>query len=268
MRIAQTNVQLYNQLRDAEMPLDHLVLVHRAYELLTTLYPGYYQADGKPFVAHGVGVASILAWLDQPAEIVAVGLLHNVYGNGDFGDGRGGRATRSRRRLVGAAVGERVEDLIVRFADVRIPVHGMAEARRALPQRDETERRLLLVELADHLEKHVDMGALYYGDNHWVFYADERIGDDLVEIADELGQPRLSRMLAEAFAEAKAKAADVPAELRPADGRAYLKLVMPRSCRRRLPLELAARAQQAKRLLRPRTRLRRLRSAVAGRLRA
>src|SRR3981081_2289472 len=115
MRIAQTNVQLYNQLRDAGLPLDDLVLVHRAYELLTTLYPGHYQADGKPFVAHGVGVTSILAWLDQPAEILAVGLLHNIYGNADFGDGRASGTTRFRRSLVREAVGERVEDLLVRF---------------------------------------------------------------------------------------------------------------------------------------------------------
>ena len=75
MQVAQTNVQLYNQLREKGLQLDDLVLVHRAYEFLTTLYPGYFQADGKPFVAHGVGVASILAEIDQPAQIVAVGLV-------------------------------------------------------------------------------------------------------------------------------------------------------------------------------------------------
>jgi hypothetical protein len=261
MRIAQTNVQLYNELRDAGLPLDDLVLVHRAYELLTTLYPGYYQADGKPFVAHGVGVASILARLDQPAEILAVGLLHNIYGNADFGDGRSGGTTRFRRRLVRQAVGEQVEGLLVRFMDLRIHPHRIEDARRALPGRDDTERRLLLVDLADHLEKYVDLGVLHFGESDWVMGSSERIGRDLIEIAEELGEPRLGAMLSRAFAEAAAQAAEVPAELRPSDGRRYLELVVPRSCRRRLPLRLRANVQEVRRRLRSRGRLRRLRSA-------
>src|SRR5436305_670605 len=76
MNVAQTNLQLYNQLLRHGLPRDRLVVVHRAYELLTRLYAGYYQGDGKPFVAHGVGVASILDTLDQPAEFVALGLVH------------------------------------------------------------------------------------------------------------------------------------------------------------------------------------------------
>ena len=191
MEIAQTNVQLYNQLRERGLALDDLIVVHRAYELLTTLYPGYFQADGKPFVAHGVGVASILAELDQPTDIVAAGLLHNVYGNGDFGDGRGGGATTFRRRVVRKAVGERIEHLIARFVDVRIKPKSIAETRRALPQRDEDDRRLILVELADHLEKYSGLGVLYFGRSDWLD-ATERIATDLVEIASELGEPRLS----------------------------------------------------------------------------
>src|ERR1039458_7992320 len=144
MQIAQTNVQLYNQLREKGLPLDDLIVVHRAYELLTTLYPGYFQADGKPFVAHGVGVASILAELDQPTEIVAAGLLHNVYGNGDFGDGRAGGATGFRRRLVRQAVGERIEHLVAQFNGVRIRPRAIAETRRALALRTEDERRLIV----------------------------------------------------------------------------------------------------------------------------
>src|SRR4051795_951805 len=144
MRVAQTNVQLLNQLRDAAWPLDDLIAVQRAYELLTTLYPGYFQADGKPFVCHGVGVASILAELGQPAEIVAVGLLHNIYGNADFGDDGAPGATPARRRLVRDAVGPDVEGMLARFVEMRIRPHTIEEARRELERRDEAERRLML----------------------------------------------------------------------------------------------------------------------------
>jgi uncharacterized protein DUF6817 len=265
VKAAQTNIQLYNQLRDAGLSRDDLVLVRRAYDLLTTLYPGYYQADGKPFVAHGVGVASILASLDQPAEIVAVGLLHNVYGNADFGDGRGSGATPFRRRLVREAVGERIEDLLVRFAKVRIRPHEVEGARRALPELGETERRLLIVDVADHLEKYVDLGVLYFGENDWIVGTTDRIGRELIEIADELGEPTLSNMLSTAFADASAHAADVPVELRASGGRRYLELVIPRSCRRRLPLKLRGRLRQIRRRVRLTTRLRQ--SPIAARLR-
>jgi hypothetical protein len=135
MQIAQTNVQLYNHLRERGLPLNDLIVVHRAYELLTTLYPGYVQADDKPFTAHGAGVASIL------------------------------------------------------------------------------------------------------------------------------GEPRLARMLSSAFAAAAANPDGVPAELRPSDHRPHLKLIVPRSCRRRL----AVRAGEAIRRQRARLRLRtRFRQSVGA----
>ncbi len=236
MQVAQTNLQLYNQLREKGLQLEDLVLVHRAYELLTTLYPAHFQADGKPFVAHGVGVASIVAGLDQPAEIVAVGLLHNIYGNGDFGDGRSETATASRRHLVRAAVGARVEELLIQFRELRIEPHNIEQARRALPLRSGVERRLICVELADYLEKYVDLGILYWDRSNWLVDADEIIGDDLVAIASELGEPRLAEMLRTAFAATARMRAEVSPELRPSDGRSQLKLIVPRSCRQSVPV--------------------------------
>jgi (p)ppGpp synthase/HD superfamily hydrolase len=231
MRIAQTNIQLYNQLRDRGLALDDLLLVHRGYEFLITLYPGYYQADGKPFVAHGVGVASIVAALDQPAELVVVGLLHNVYGNGDFGDGRDSGITDFRRDLVREAVGTRVETLIARFGDLRVRPGNVEQIRRGLAQLDETERRLVVVDLADYLEKYADLGLLYFGDGDEILETTERIGGELIEIARELGEPLLAEMLSTQFAEVADRAAEVPVELRASDGRRHLTLVPPRSCR-------------------------------------
>src|SRR3954468_20660650 len=102
MRVAQTNIQLYNQLRERGMPLDDMALVHRAYELLISLYTGCFQGDDKPFVAEGRGPApgSSLAEIGQPGEARACGMLHNVYGNGIFGDRDGPGPTPKRRRLV------------------------------------------------------------------------------------------------------------------------------------------------------------------------
>ena len=245
--VAQTNIQLYNQLRRAGLGREDLALVARAYGLLAGLYAGYYQGDGKPFVAHGVGVASIVAELGQPASIIAVALLHGVYANADFGDGADPGATPSRRRVVRDAVGAEVEQLVFRFTDLRPHPDTIESDRQAIAGLDETERTLQLVAVADHLEKYVDLGVLYFGDNRDIVAWTERIGADLAEIAVELGEPGLAGTLKAAFAAAEAEADRVPPELRPSDRRGQLKLVVPRSCRRRLIPRLRARGGLAAR---------------------
>src|SRR6266849_8827294 len=106
---AQTNIQLFNQLcRDGYSNTD-LSLVRDAYELAMLLFTGRFQPSGKSFMAHVVGTASILASLRLPATAVAAGLLHNVYVNGDFGNGRSGISMAQRdkvRRILGAEVEE------------------------------------------------------------------------------------------------------------------------------------------------------------------
>jgi (p)ppGpp synthase/HD superfamily hydrolase len=242
--IAQTNIQLYNQLRAQGYSLEDQVLVHRAYGLVTSLYTGYFQADGKPFVNHGVGVASIMAHLGRPADVVAAGLLHNVYGNGDFGDGRHNSATPSRRRLLRRGAGERIEALVYRFDSVRLTPKRFDEMSERLETLDQDARDLVLIDIADCLEKYVDLGLHYYGDNAWVTpdvtHPDERF----VDIARRLGYPAFAERLSLAFREAAATAGDVPEALRSPEGQSYLALVVPRSCFRRPHVALMAYARR------------------------
>jgi hypothetical protein len=262
VHFAQTNIQLYNQLREKGLPLEDLIAVHRAYELLTELYSGRFQADGKPFVAHGVGIASVLAELDQPNEFLSVGLLHNIYGNGDFGDGRLGCVNASRRRLVREAVGTHIEQLLARFPDERIERQTISEIRQTLPDRGQDERRLIIVDLADYLEKCLDLGVLYYGKNDWMLGAIDRSGADMVWLASELGEPKLAEMLSSAFATVAAQRDEVPLELRPYDLPRYSRLIVPRSCAPRLKPRLRVRMAAVRRRLRIRTRLRHLLSTA------
>ena len=231
--IAQTNIQLYNQLRHQQRSDEELATVHRAYRLCAELYSGYFQADGKPFVAHSVGVASIMAELNQSAEMIAVALLHNVYGNGDFGDGRGSAATEKRRRRVRRAVGAPIESLLCRFRNLRINPRTIDEFRRRVDDLDAIDRKLLLIDLADYLEKYVDDGVFYYGDGSWVTNRVKQFGDDLIEFARKLDAPDLAEMLREAFARAEAETGHIPAALRADESRKYLALSVPLSCRRR-----------------------------------
>lgn len=229
--IARTNVQLYNQLRSAGRPPQELALIRRSYDLAVTLYSGCFQADGSPFVCHIVGVASIVAQLDLPGEAVAAACIHNVYGNGDFGDGRHNAVTPWRRNIVRDAVGAEVETYVHRFRETR----SIQRTARAIPHLDNLDtldardRYVVVIELADILEKYTDGGLLYYGDYAWVtgFVAEQR--DTLTQLASRLGYPQLATALDRAFESVTSEPA--PEELR--TKRKHLALVMPLSCRLR-----------------------------------
>ena len=74
--IAQTNLALYQQLHDLGYTPEKLADIREAYELATALFAGRFRPCGRPFTAHLVGTASVLAKLGAPAAVVAAGLLH------------------------------------------------------------------------------------------------------------------------------------------------------------------------------------------------
>jgi hypothetical protein len=226
--IAQTNLQLYNELRAQGRTVADVILVRRAYEFAMHAYSGYYQGDGRPFIAHCVGVASVLAELESPATLVAAGMLHNAYGNADFGDGARESTSDGRREAVRRAVGPEVEALLYRFRTSRIDEHTLPGILERLPAMDAIEKQLLLIDLADMVDKHADNAVEYFGEPDWLVEEDGRIGADVVEIARRLDQPRLAAMLTEAFESSRNAASD--RDLRASDGRRYMALIVPPSC--------------------------------------
>lgn len=232
--IAQTNVQLYNQLRHQDYSLDDISSVQSAYELAKTMYSGRYTANSKPIICHFVGVASIVAHLGMPSEWIVVGLLHNIYGNGDFGDGLRWGVTDYRRSIVVNTVGKSVNDLILRFTKhfrvVRDKNHQRVKAQ--LDTYSPTDKRLVLIDLADLLEKITDLSELYSRDHYWVTDVVFEAGEDLVELAQLLGSSKLSDMLLCAFdqvTQAKPKFPSVLQSLNENNNK-YDDLIMPLSC--------------------------------------
>ncbi len=61
MHYAQTNIQLYEQLLAARWSAADIVPARAAYELAMRIFAGHFRPSHKPFLAHLVGVASILA---------------------------------------------------------------------------------------------------------------------------------------------------------------------------------------------------------------
>ena len=208
---AQTNLQLYAQLRRAGFNDADLALVRQGYDFAMHLFPASFRGSGKPLLAHLVGTASILAAIDQPARVVTAGLLHAVYVFGDFGDARGG-VTEGRRDRVRQAVGRDVEDLIARYTHFDWNSHTIPVIRERVTTLTALEREVLTIRLANELEDHLDFGVLYCNNAE---KRREYIRSPLnqsVEMARVLGLTKLAAELDAAFTETLA--ADLPIALR------------------------------------------------------
>ena len=241
---AQTNIQLFNQLpRDGYSKAD-LDLVRDAYELAMVLFSGRFELSGKSFIAHVVGTASILARLRLPATVVAAGLLHNVYQNGDFGDGRH-HISAGRRRKIRRALRPEVETYAARFPNLYWESHTIQLARYDPDKLDSIDRNVLLILFADHLEHLLDRDVLYYEEAGARFYIDH--SKIAAEIAERLGLPKLAAEFRETIrgTEFVELPVDVPRH------REGSFLIAPKSCRQRLSVALINGAQAFRRKLRP-----------------
>lgn len=159
---AQTNLQLYAQLRRMATPEEELALVRAGYDLAMQLSPASFRGSGKPLLAHLVGTASILASVRQPVRVVTAGLLHAAYVFGDFGDGHSG-LSEPRRERVRRAVGPEVEELVARYTGFDWNKNTIPRIRERVDQLTAIERDVLVIRLANELEDHLDFGVLYCG---------------------------------------------------------------------------------------------------------
>jgi (p)ppGpp synthase/HD superfamily hydrolase len=225
---AQTNVELFNQLRREGYSNADLSFVRDAYELAMTLYTGRFLASGKVFIAHLVRTASILASLRLRAQVVVAGLLHNVYLSGDFGNARTGLSS-AKRDEVRKVLGAEAEEYVARFAPLSLDRKSITiDIARDNPDRlGVFERNLLLILLAEHMEHLLDLDILYYRDAERDYYINN--AGIAIEIAQKLGCTRLAEELDEALRETKL--GELPVSL--AERKPSSLIIVPRSCRRR-----------------------------------
>ena len=200
---AQTNLQLFEQVRGSGWSDADVERLAAGYDLAVDLFSAAFRASGKPFLAHLAGVASILVALGEGPALVTAGLLHAAYSHGDFGDGERG-TTAARRDRVRAVAGEEAEELIAAYPDLEWKDGAVEDLVARAPELAGGERDLVLVRLVNDLEDLLDRGLAYSGKPF------ER-GEAVVALARALGQARLAREL-ERWVAAHAEA--VPAALR------------------------------------------------------
>ena len=216
---AQTNIQLYNQLSELGYSAADLERIHRGYALAMQLFTGSFRGSGRPFLAHLVGTASVLASLRAPIAVVTAGLLHSAYSHGEFGNYWRGMAGAKRRR-VRAAVGEEAEDLVVRYTKLSWTAETIGSLADTASSMDGDDRRVLLVRLANEVDDHQDLGLLYVAEaerrREFIRTALHRC----VEMAEQLGYPALAIELARVLKETLI--GDVPSALRGSKDESFL----------------------------------------------
>ena len=206
---AQTNVQLFNQLKREGYSDTDLGCVLYTYEFAVQMFTGRFQPSGNVFISHLVRMASILCSLHAPVEVVAASLIHSVYWNGDFGFGRRG-VSGAKRKEVRGAVGEQVEEYVSRYASLGWNTDTIPVLRDNIDALDPIDKNVILMKLANELEHYLDLELFYYGDTETQRLIQR--GHIMIEIAERLGLPTLAAELARVFRDAIS--AEVPPEIR------------------------------------------------------
>jgi hypothetical protein len=156
---AQTNLQLYAQLDRAGWTEPQLALAARAYDLALHVCGASFRPNGKPFLCHLVGTASILASWPATTDEVICGLVHSVYTHGVFSDPKRG-VTDAKRTVVRDAIGE-TEALVTDYTELAWNIAAAAAWAAKEDPPSSGERSAVRVRLANELEDHLDLGLLY-----------------------------------------------------------------------------------------------------------
>jgi (p)ppGpp synthase/HD superfamily hydrolase len=187
---AQTNIQLYKQLISEGYSLPDIKRVRDTYQLAATLSSGQFRGCGKTFIAHLVGVASVLAFLRKPVEQIQAGLLHSVYTFGDFGGLPHGFTEKKRDRLR-AVVGPEVEKLVHAFHQFKWDEEDIGKVQRQDPRESGgLECSVIVMRLAHEIEEHSDWSFLF--DNKFDKIEVLRRMSMITEIAERMQEIQLA----------------------------------------------------------------------------
>jgi (p)ppGpp synthase/HD superfamily hydrolase len=193
---AQTNIQLFNQLIGLGFGTADLAAVYRSYTVATRIFTGQMRPEGRPFICHVVGVASILADLGQPIVMICAGLLHSAYTHGDFGAGRG-YVSNSSKHAFRRSLNPQVHEIIDAYARQTWNAPTIRSWITMAKLIDNPLRAIITIRLADALEDALDFGLQYCGKGKR--HSNSIPRDDIVCLAQTIGIQRLTAALRYAY---------------------------------------------------------------------
>jgi (p)ppGpp synthase/HD superfamily hydrolase len=193
---AQTNVQLLGQLARNGWSEADLARADAAYRLIMPLFGNRYRPDGRPFLCHLCGTASLVAAAGRAPDTVVAALLHAVFAQGRLAETGG--ASDANRAMVAEIAGEGPVEIILAYDALR----WTAERILGLEAEDlaAAEREALVIRLANEADDNADGAAAFSEKQRYVGKTD--LLEAIDRIAARLDVPELALALRRGLAEA------------------------------------------------------------------
>jgi hypothetical protein len=191
--VAQTSLQLYNQLVAAGWSDAGLRRARAAYTLATDLFAGQMRSSGKTFLEHLVGTASTVAAVGGRPDLVHAALLHAAYTHGEFGDGRRD-AAEPKRLTVREVIGVEAEELVADYATLGYSAATIERWRREATILTPREHDLAVLRLANEVDEHVDLGTRF-SDRQGHPMSTDSVFATMISLAYDLDEPALGDLM-------------------------------------------------------------------------
>ena len=195
-RIAQTNLDLYRQLHNCGYTVVDLQRVRDCYGLAMELFSDRFRANGKPFVSHLIGTASVLAEIGARPPVVGAGLLHAVYATGVFPVGY--NMADDKREMIRAVAGDEAENLVWGYSRFDWSAKGIEGLDEAFDETEAHEKDIILMRLANELDDYLALGMQFCSEKRQELAVDE---ENCIKLARQLGHPNLADALASVYQE-------------------------------------------------------------------
>jgi (p)ppGpp synthase/HD superfamily hydrolase len=224
-QLAQTHLQLFQQMRSNGYSAADLAAAAAAYQAATKLFANRFRPCGRPFVSHLVGTGAILVWLKAPIPIVIAAMSHAAYQEGDFANSLEGMTPRKRKKLR-AIIGAEAEALVAAYTVGSRSLTGILASHARFQQMTPAERDILLIQLVNELDDYRDLASNHAANAAERIAVIQQCGPQQAEMAEWLGRPELAQALRETYAQSIA--ASVPQPL--LSEFAYGYEIVPQSC--------------------------------------
>jgi (p)ppGpp synthase/HD superfamily hydrolase len=190
--LAQTNLQLYSQMRSAGFTPADIQRMQKDYETACYLFAPKCRSTGRPFLCHAVGTASAALIEGAPLLDVRAALLHAAYKHGRFPDHKR-RRTQAHEDWLTDRSGSELAALIGDFAGFTFTPDAVNEYLALESAPNDKDFRLIRLKLANDVDDSHAFGAAL---GHKKRYADLEWLENREALSRKLGLP----FFTEAFA--------------------------------------------------------------------
>ncbi len=197
LNLAQTNLQLYVQLRRAGASQAEIYTMQKDYETACMLFGTLCRSTGRPFLCHAAGTAS--AALHEGAEFIDVraALLHAAYKHGRFPDGKK-KSTPRHKAWLTQRVGPELADLLTVYSGFSFTPEDVRGYIASDNVPDDLTLRLIRLKLANDVDDSHSFGAAL---GHKARYQDPTWLTLRKELSEKLGFANSAKAFAQALEE-------------------------------------------------------------------